>query len=222
MIRKDKKMNYIEQFMKDNDIEVNEDFYVINEEGEKIKNISDDEHFLKFHFTEKLEFKSELINLICTKLFLSLMLGRCKIEKIPQKDKTVWDLKEEEDYYYIDMCGNVDRTTFRNSTYFADEKVIKIGNAFLTKEEAKHEAERRKCEAVLLKYGTRDLMSLGDKYTKKYYIQYDYDVNKIIILKHYSIGIQGVINFKTEEMAQKAIEEVGEDRLKKYIFNVKE
>ena len=96
-------MNYIEQFMKDNDIKIDEEFYVINEEGEKIKNISDDEHFLKFHFTEKLEFKSELINLICTKVLLSLMLERCKIEKIPQKLKTVWDLKEGDEYYYMSI-----------------------------------------------------------------------------------------------------------------------
>lgn len=215
-------MNYIEQFLKDNGIEVNEEFYVINEEGEKIKNISDDEHFLKFHFTEKLEFKSELINLICTKVLLSLMLGRCKIEKIPQKPKTVWDLKEKDEYYYIDIYGDVDITTFGIGTCWVDKKMIEIGNAFLTEEEAKHEVERIKCEAVLLKYGTRDMMSIGDKYTKKYYIQYDYDVKKIIIFKHYSLGIQGSINFKTEELAQKAIEEFGEDRLKKYLFNVKE
>ena len=47
-------------------------------------------------------------------------------------------------------------------------------------------------------------------------------MNKIMIFKHYSIGIQGVINFKTEELAQKAIDEVTEERLKKYVFNVKE
>lgn len=211
-------MNYIEQFMKDNDIEVNEEFYVIDENGTKIGGLIS----IIFYFDKNMRLNMKLVESDCRDVLRGLMLGICKIEKIPQKDKTVWDLKEEEDYYYIDMCGNVDRTTFRNSTYFADEKVIKIGNAFLTKEEAKHEAERRKCEAVLLKYGTRDLMSLGDKYTKKYYIQYDYDVNKIIILKHYSIGIQGVINFKTEELAQKAIDEVTEERLKKYIFNVKE
>lgn len=29
-------MNYIEQFMKDNEIEVNEEFYVIDENGKKI------------------------------------------------------------------------------------------------------------------------------------------------------------------------------------------
>lgn len=214
-------MNYIEQFMKDNDIEVNEEFYVINEEGEKIKNISDDEHFLKFHFTEKLEFKSELINLICTKVLLSLMLGRCKIEKIPHKPKTVWDLKEEDEYYYINMCGNVDRTTFSNSTRHADEKVIEVGNAFLTKEEADHEAERRKCEAILLKYGTRNFMSF-EYYDDKYYIMYNNTLENVYVDCCNFMQIQGSIYFKTKELAQKAIEECGEERLKKYVFNVKE
>lgn len=212
-------MNYIEQFMKDNDIEVNEEFYVINEEGEKIKNISDDEHFLKFHFTEKLEFKSELINLICTKVLLSLMLGRCKIEKIPHKHKSVWDLKEGDKYYYINCYGEIDSTF-----YDCDEDVdiIKCGNAFLTEKEARFEVERRKCEAVLLKYGTRDMISLGDKYTKRYYIGYDYNANKIEYYFRYFLGLQGTIYFESEELAQKAADEVGEDRLKKYIFNVKE
>lgn len=29
-------MNYIEKFMKDNDIKIDEEFYVINEKGDKI------------------------------------------------------------------------------------------------------------------------------------------------------------------------------------------
>lgn len=215
-------MNYIEQFLKDNGIEVNEEFYVINEEGEKIKNISDDEHFLKFHFTEKLEFKSELINLICTKVLLSLMLGRCKIEKIPQKPKSVLDLKDGDDYYYINMCGDVARTTFSNDTCEIDKRIIEFGNAFLTKEEAEFESERRKCEAVLLKYGTRDLMSLGDNEVDKIHIYYNHVRNTIETDCHTCLNDQGIIYFKTEELAQKAIEEVGEERLKKYIFNVKE
>ena len=215
-------MNYIKKLMEDNGIEVNEEFYVINEEGEKIKNISDDEHFLKFHFNEKLEFKSDLINLICTKVLLSLMLGRCKIEKIPQKPKTVWDLKDGDEYYYINMCGNVDITTFGNGAYWADKKIIEVGNAFLTKEEAKLEVERRKCEAVLLKYGTRDMMSLGDGNKSKYCIYLNNFLNKIVVSDNYCIQSQGSIYFESKELAQKAIEECGEKRLKKYVFNVKE
>ena len=214
-------MNYIKKLMEDNNIEVNEEFYIINEKGDKIENPYDGESFLKFYFTENLEFKSEAINLICNKVLLSLMLGECKIEKIQHKQKTVWDLKNGDEYYYINMCGNVDLTTFSNDTYNADKKIIEVGNAFLTKEEAKHEAERRKCEAVLLKYGTRNFMSF-EYYDDKYYIMYNNTVENVYVDCCNFMQRQGSIYFKTEELAQKAIEEVGEDRLKKYVFNVKE
>lgn len=207
-------MNYIEQFMKDNGIEVNEEFYVIDENGTKIGGLIS----IIFYFDKNMRLNMKLVESDCRDVLRGLMLGECKIEKIPQKPKTVWDLKEEDMYYYINCYGEIDSTFYDCEE---DVDIIKCGNAFLTEKEARFEVERRKCEAVLLKYGTRDIISLGDKYTKKYYIQYDYDVNKIMIFKHYSIGIQGVINFKTEELAQKAIEEVGEDRLKKYVFNVK-
>ena len=209
-------MNYIEQLMKDNDIEVGEEFYIFYDKNRLGKVME-----TPLYFDEKLYLAGNAYG-NCYIILRGLMTGEYRIEKIPQKPKSVWDLKEKDEYYYIDIYGGVDITTFGIGTCWEDKKMIEIGNAFLTEKEVRFEVERRKCEAVLLKYGTRDLMSFGDKYTKKYYIQYDYDVNKIMIFKHYSIGIQGVINFKTEELAQKAIDEVGEDRLKKYIFNVKE
>lgn len=209
-------MNYIEQFMKDNGIEVNEEFYIFYDKNRLGKVME-----TPLYFDEKLYLVGNA-NGNCYIILRGLMSGEYRIEKIPQKPKSVWDLKEGDKYYYIDMCGNVDRTTFGNGTYWADKKIIEVGNAFLTREEAEFEVERRKCEAILVKYGTRNLMSLGDNYTKKYYIQYDYNVNKIMIFKHYSSGMQGVINFKTQELAQKAIDEVTEERLKKYVFNVKE
>lgn len=211
-------MNYIEKFMQDNDIKIDEEFYIVNLQGYRIEKFKDD----RFHFGVSMFLFKKGTVLSQDDVLCELLLGSLKIEKIPHKPKSVWDLKNGDEYYYINMLCGVTRTTFSNDTYDTDKKIIEVGNAFLTREEADHEAERRKCEAVLLKYGTMDLMSFGDKYTKKYYIQYDYDVNKIMILKHYYIGIQGVINFKTQELAQKAIEEVGEDRLKKYVFNVKE
>lgn len=209
-------MNYIEQFMKDNGIEVNEEFYVIDENGTKIGGLIS----IIFYFDKNMRLNMKLVESDCRDVLRGLMTGEYRIEKIQQKTKTVWDLKSGDEYWYITLLGYVEEVSYQSDD--EDINIIKAGNAFLTKEEAEHEVERRKCEAILLKYGTRDMMSLGDKYTKKYYIQYDYDVNKIMILKHYSIGIQGVINFKTQELAQKAIEEVTEERLKKYIFNVKE
>lgn len=209
-------MNYIKKFMDDNGIEVNEEFYVIDENGTKIGGLIS----IIFYFDKNMRLNMKLVESDCRDVLRGLMLGEYKIEKIPQKPKSVWDLKSGDEYYYIDCYEEIERTHYDGCE--EDVDIIKCGNAFLTEEEAKHELERRKCEAILLKYGTRGMMSLGDKYTKKYYIQYDYDVDKLMTFKHYSIGTQGAINFKTEELALKAIEEVGEERLKKYIFNVKE
>ena len=209
-------MIYIKKFMDDNGIEVNEQFYVIDENGDKIGGLIS----IIFYFDKNMRLNMKLVESDCRDVLRGLMSGECKIEKIPKKPKSVWDLKIGDEYWYITLLGYVEEVSYQSDD--EDINIIKAGNAFLTKEEAEFEVERRKCEAIMLKYGTRDMVSLGDKYTKKYYIQYDYDVTQIMIFKHYSLGIQGSINFKTEELAQKAIDECGEERLKKYVFNVKE
>lgn len=209
-------MNYIKQLMKDNNIEVNEEFYIFYDKNRLGKVME-----TPLYFDEKLYLVGNA-NGNCYIILRGLMSGEYRIEKIPQKPKSVWDLKEGDEYYYINMCGNVDRTTFSNDTCFADKKIIKIGNAFLTREEAEFEAERRKCEAILLKYGTRNFMSFRDINSHKYFIMYNSYRNGIGINFNQCDQSQGTIYFESVELAQKAIEEVGEDRLKKYIFNVKE
>ena len=81
--------------------------------------------------------------------------------------------------------------------------------------------ERRKCEAILLKYGTRNFMSF-EYYDDKYYIMYNNTLENVYVDCCNFMQRQGSIYFKTKELAQKAIEECGEDRIKKYVFNVKE
>lgn len=208
-------MNYIEQFMKDNDIEVNEEFYVIDKNGTKIGGLIS----IIFYFDKNMRLNMKLVESDCRDVLRGLMLGEYKIEKIPHKPKSVWDLKEEDKYYYINCYGEIDSTFYDRDE---DVDIIKCGNAFLTEEEAEFEVERRKCEAVLLKYGTRDLMSFGDINDHKYYIYYDHYINDLTIQFLNCLNYQGTIYFETKELAQKAIEECGEDRLKKYVFNVKE
>lgn len=213
-------MNYIKKFMDDNDVEVNEEFYVINDKGEKCTYKYGT--IMKFYFNDSLALKSDSDVLSYDFTTVNLMTGKYKIEKIPHKNKSVWDLKSGDDYYYIDMCGNVDRTTFGNGTYLTDKKMIEIGNAFLTKEEAEHEVERRKCEAILLKYGTRNMINIGGINVRKYFIVYNNYHNVINISFNQCAQSQGTIYFKSAKLARRAIDEVGEERLKKYIFNVKE
>ena len=211
-------MNYIKKFMDDNNVEVNEEFY-ITVEGDKFTHLGE---VIKFHFTENLYLVADIITLDTGYELTDLLLGKYKIEKIPQKPKTVWDLKEKDEYYYINIYGDVDITTFGIGTCWEDKKMIEIGNAFLTKQEAEFEVERIKCEAILLKYGTINMMSLGDGNKSKYFIYLNNFLNKIIVSEDYCIQSQGTIYFETKELAQKAIDEVGKDRLKKYVFNVNE
>lgn len=208
-------MNYIEQLMKDNGIEVNEEFYVTDDKGEKIGGLIS----IIFYFDKNMRLNMKLVESDCRDVLRGLMLGECKIEKIPHKPKSVWDLKEGDEYWYITLLGYVEEVSYQSDD--EDINIIKAGNAFLTKEEAEFEVERRKCEAILLKYGTRDLMSLDDD-TNKYYIIFDNSADKIIFPCCEYMQSQGTIHFESKELAQKAIEEVGEDRLKKYVFNVKE
>lgn len=209
-------MNYIKKFMKDNDIEVNEEFYVINKNGKKIGGLIS----AIFYFNKNMHLKVKCAESDCSGVLIRLMSGEFGIEKIPHKPKSVWDLKYGDDYWYINSFGHVRKTSYGLEDDF--KRMIEYGNAYLTKEEAYHEAERRKCEAILLKYGTMNMMSLGNGNKSKYCICINNFLNKIIVSDNYCIQSQGTIYFESKELAQKAIDEVTEDRLKKYVFNVKE
>ena len=131
-----------------------------------------------------------------------------------QKPKTIWDLDvvNEEEYYYITEGGKIKTTHFDR---FYDEKNRSLGNAFLTKEEAEFELERRKIEAVMRKY-SKPYKADEDNYC----ILYFHDLKRVDV-SYYSVTDYGILYFKAEEIAEKVIDEIGEDRLKKYWFRVK-
>lgn len=139
------------------------------------------------------------------------------IEKLvaEQELKTIWDLNIEdgEIYNYISSCGEIGKSYF-DSMY--DENARDIGNAFLTREEAKFELERRKIEAIIRKY------SRPFKYEERnHYIEYQYDRDMLVISVYHYINM-GIPYFESAEIAQKVIEEIGGDRLKKYWFGIEE
>lgn len=63
---------------------------------------------------------------------------------------------------------------------------------------------------------------MNDSYFKKFFIRYDHGLDNLSIGFNYSLNHQGTIYFKTCEDAENAINHIGEDRIKKYIFNVKD
>ena len=132
-----------------------------------------------------------------------------------QKHKTIWDLEEgdSEEYYFICFDGDI---TLGNFSSCFSEKVRDIGNAFLTREEAEFECERRKIEAIMRKYSSP--FKYGDE---NWYIAYYHDEKDFSVTAYLAVDY-GIPYFESAEIAKKVIDEIGRDRLKKYWFKVTE
>ena len=141
-----------------------------------------------------------------------LIAQKAEAEKKP---KTIWDLniEDREKYYRLYGDGYIDKVVFYTDY---DEDAREMGNAFLTREEAEFEIERRKIEVIMRKY------SRPFKYGEyNYHIEYDYDDNTLDIGVYRCISV-GIPYFELEEIVQQVIDKIGEDRLKKYWFGVEE
>lgn len=138
---------------------------------------------------------------------------------IKPKQKTIWELEVGDTYNYINSDGTIVTSIWGNDFYHVDRRAA--GNCFLTQKEAGFELERRKVETELLRCGgTRDMMSIGEVCTRKYYIIYSHFQDKVCIESLCCTQYLGCIYFKSREDAQRAIDEIGEDRIKKYLFYV--
>lgn len=129
------------------------------------------------------------------------------------KPKTVWDI-EKGDVYYTVHPKDIVCYEFNGMDF--DIEARENGNMFLTREEAQFEVERRKIEAIMRKYSRP-----FEEEKNNYFIYYDHCV-KVILTSCWRNYDFGVYYFKTKEIAQKVIDEVGEERLKKYWFKVVE
>lgn len=136
--------------------------------------------------------------------------------KYEPKKKTVWDLKEGDTYYSIYGNGNVSS----EKKWFDDDyenNYREIGNVFLTREEAEFEVERRKIETEMIRLGGKRKTEQGKA---NWFFEYRPASGGIEILWSSYEMDQGVIYFDSEEKAEEAVEIIGKDRIKKYIFGV--
>lgn len=138
------------------------------------------------------------------------------IEKLEKpKPQSVWDLQEYDTYFCVNSSqGNWFKSVWTNGKI--DKNRLEMGALFLTREDAEKDIERRKIEALLLKYGGRRWFKENGE---NYYIYYDMDI--IDCTNTYEICYQGSIYFDTEEQAEKAIDQIGADRIKRALFEVR-
>ena len=134
-----------------------------------------------------------------------------------EKPKTVWDLEEGEECYSLTICGNVHHGFWDGSS--SAIAIRELGELFLTKEEAEFEVERRKIETEMIRLGGRREFKNGEN---NYHIVCDFDTHySIVVFNNKVDGFAPMtIYFDSAKECRNAIETIGEDRLRKYIFGV--
>ena len=143
-------------------------------------------------------------------------LDQFVLDAYTDKQKTVWDLEEGEECYSLTICGNVHYGFWDGSS--SSIAIRDTGGIFLTKEEAQYEIERRKVETEMLRLGGRREFKNGEN---NYYIVCDFDSSHfaICIFNNKSDGFSPMtIYFDSAKECRNAIETIGEDRIKRYIF----
>lgn len=144
------------------------------------------------------------------------------LEPYVENKKSVWSLQDGDTYYAINTFnGKIYKDTFCDNGFYLGKK-RELCDLFLTKEEAESEAERRKIEAKMISLGgTRKINELNSDvvYTIQMHFKLNYVYVRSFDIKQAPIG---VIFFNYRKQAIKALETIGESKIKKYFFGVDE
>lgn len=159
------------------------------------------------------EFKVELENLTDKekKTFLHLV----------KKSKKSRRKHMNEIYYSIAEDGNIVGSVENDTLY--DESCWKFGNYYNTKEEAEFVKQKQLVYQELKKYALEQNTGEIDweNYLQiKYFIYCNTKSNDLGIMDVSKRKITGQVYFTSEKIAENAIKDIGEDRIKKYLFEI--
>ena len=123
--------------------------------------------------------------------------------------------QDGDEYHYIEASGRIEWFQWDESGF--DLRAQEIGNIFKTKEQAEFAVEKLKVEAELRKF-SRPFKEDDNNY----FIEIDLEDKLLSLDSSKYFQTQGTINFETTNAALLAIDTVGADRIKKYIFGVED
>ena len=129
--------------------------------------------------------------------------------------KEKWKPKKDEIFYFINTCGEIFKDVNNKFKIFTN-------NCFKTEEEAEFRLEQIKVYNELKNFADENNkeIDLNDCKVEKYIIEYDLE-NKVLYCDWYTtVKSIGQIYFSSRELAEQAIEKIGDDRIKKYLFGV--
>ena len=139
------------------------------------------------------------------------MLAECEYER--------WKPKKDEPYWYVNSRCEKACSHFC-LTYKADTDRYQNFNCFQTQEQAEAEAEKILIRRMLEDIARR--LNKGEKAgydhnQKKYYIFWNSELDELRQKDLYWTRTQGVVYCLDENFLNVAIQEIGEERLKKYL-----
>lgn len=145
-------------------------------------------------------------------------------EIVRETKSKVWKPNIGENYFFITSSLEVNK--FTNEGDMVDESIISSYNCFKTKEEAQHMIEKLKVIKELQTFALENReeeISWNEDSRYKFYFYFDYKWKMIrITWATVSHGSPFNIYFASEKAIHDAIESIGEDRIKKYYFDVKD
>ena len=124
--------------------------------------------------------------------------------------------QEDDMFWFINTFGKPVWSTWGES--ITNRQLIEIGNMFRTKEQAEFEVEKLKVEAELRKYSR----PFKEGENENWFILWGTYKKEVQIDWSRKLVRQGTIYFESRKKANEAVESVGEERIKKYIFGVEE
>lgn len=146
---------------------------------------------------------------------------KAKIEELEQEYESEeetenrWKPKVFEDYWWVSGRGFARRDKCLNSKY--DEDVFNHTDVFPTKEQAKFDSERKRIRRELMRYSRPFVTG-----TKNWFFNYHYRYKTIHYLNSDFSCQPFCLYFESKGTAEKAVETIGEDRIKKYLFGAEE
>lgn len=140
-----------------------------------------------------------------------------KEEQKKKETKNHWKPITSEKYFFTYSNGDVDSVIWTENK--ADKGRYGLRNVFRTKEEAEFEVERRKIMTELQNYADDHNGEIAHP-SDAFWLGFDED-NMLIIVEDDSIFPPvGTVLFSDADTAYNAIEDIGEDRIIKYMFGI--
>nr|DAW58902.1 MAG TPA: Protein of unknown function (DUF2829) [Caudoviricetes sp.] len=143
------------------------------------------------------------------------------VEETKSKVK-VWKPNKNKKYYHVRAEGDTYKTV--NVNLGGDDCIISIGNYFKTEEQAERIVEKVKVIKELQDFAldnNEEEIDWVDNEQDKWELSYK-DSNVEPICNNYYRAQAFNIYFASKEIAQEAIKKIGEDRIKKYYFDIED